>query len=87
MLTIAGIVLTIHFPDSTSEIMTLVVGYVGAEGAADVAQRYQEQKTLQQEQITQQQRINYGLDSDSVADIPSGQVVPGSQVAEFDDSY
>lgn len=47
LITIGGIVLTIQIPEQATQIVTLVLGFIAAEGAADTTQRYQVEKTKQ----------------------------------------
>lgn len=47
LITIGGIVLAIQVPEQSSEIITLSLGFIAAEGAADTTQRYQVEKTKQ----------------------------------------
>lgn len=74
LLTIGGIFLITVYPQYADKIIMLIVTYIGAEGAGDVVQRYQDGKTDQANINKETTRIEAtgGLDA-----IDTDTIVPG----------
>ena len=47
LLTVGGIVAVTLYPENATQIVALIVAFIGAEGAGDVVERYATQKTAQ----------------------------------------
>lgn len=75
LVTIAGIVAVTLYPAHAQDIITLIITFVGAEGAADVVGRYSTEKTKQSNLSVRSDAINAGLIQPDAVDTSS--VVPG----------
>lgn len=78
IITIGGIVLSIKIPEQAGEIVTLCLGFIAAEGAADTTQRYQAEKTKQIQAAipAMQDDVSFNTMGNAPA-VDRGSVVPG----------
>lgn len=82
LLTIAGMVLTVLYPELSTPIATLVGIFVTAEGTGDAIERYGSQKTAQTaiEQRTEQLQLTGGADD---LNVDKGSFTTGDPSADF----
>lgn len=75
LLTIGGLAAITAFPEHTQAIVAIVLGYNGAEGFADVVERYQNGGVNKKKLEMQQARVEQGyVDDDAAA---TDKIVPG----------
>lgn len=79
LVTIGGIVAVISFPESSGQIVTLCVTFIGAEGLGDAAERYNTPKVQAADKELEATKIQL-LGADALPDtgVDKTQFVPGT---------
>lgn len=73
--------LTFYANGQYTELAATIIAYLTAEGGADIAQRYQAERTKQANAVLEDTKIQYG-DLPGTISPDRGNVVPGSQLPE-----
>lgn len=75
LITVGGLAAVTAFPEHTQAIVMLVLGYDGAEGFADIVERYQNGGVSKKKLEMQQARVEQGYSDDDGA--TADKIVPG----------